>query len=242
MKITFVGSSHGVPEPNRKCSCIMVEVGEKIYFVDMGAPAVDAIITRGLDINNVKGVFITHMHGDHTNGLIQFIDLATWYFRQTQPVFVLPCPEEAKAGINAWLSANFIPEMREFEFRKTEPGVVYDDGTVRMTAIATQHCKLSHAYLLEAEGKAVLFTGDLKNPQVDFPAIAFEKHLDLLVCESAHFSTLDYLPVLEKCDIDKVCVNHYSDRFLVDVMQLLQAMKEKGRPALRATDDLIITV
>ena len=75
MKITFIGSSHGVPEPNRKCTCIMIEVGANVYFIDMGAPAIDELRTRGISIDAVKGVFITHMHGDHTDGLIQFIDL-----------------------------------------------------------------------------------------------------------------------------------------------------------------------
>ena len=77
MKITFLGSSHGVPEANRKCSCIMIEVGENIYFVDMGTPSIDELRKRGKSVDAVKGVFITHMHGDHTDGLIQFVDLIT---------------------------------------------------------------------------------------------------------------------------------------------------------------------
>ena len=75
MKITFLGSSHGVPEPNRKCSCIMVEVEQNIYLIDIGTPAIDLLRRRGKSIDAVKGVFITHMHGDHTDGLIQFADL-----------------------------------------------------------------------------------------------------------------------------------------------------------------------
>ena len=46
MKITFIGSSHGVPEAHRKCTCIMIEVGENVYFVDMGTSAIDALRTR----------------------------------------------------------------------------------------------------------------------------------------------------------------------------------------------------
>ena len=48
MKITFLGSSHGVPEAHRKCSCIMIEVGENIYFVDMGTPTIDELRKRGI--------------------------------------------------------------------------------------------------------------------------------------------------------------------------------------------------
>jgi len=34
MKILFLGTSHGVPEANRRCSCTMIEIGDKRYFVD----------------------------------------------------------------------------------------------------------------------------------------------------------------------------------------------------------------
>ena len=36
MRLTFLGSSHGLPEANRKCSCILVEIGENRYLMDMG--------------------------------------------------------------------------------------------------------------------------------------------------------------------------------------------------------------
>ena len=96
MKITFVGSRHGVPEPNRKCSCIMIEIGEQIYFVDMGTSAIDALQTKGLAVDAVKGIFITHMHGDHTNGLIQFVDLLTWKFKTADPIIFLPVMDAVK--------------------------------------------------------------------------------------------------------------------------------------------------
>ena len=46
MRIVFFGSSHGVPEPNRKCSSAMVSVGENNYFIDMGVRIEDT--TQGL--------------------------------------------------------------------------------------------------------------------------------------------------------------------------------------------------
>ena len=36
MKLTIMGSSHGIPEPNRSCTCFMIETGGDVYFVDMG--------------------------------------------------------------------------------------------------------------------------------------------------------------------------------------------------------------
>lgn len=241
MKITFIGSSHGVPEPNRKCSSILIEIGENAYFIDMGTPAIDALRTRGISIDAVKGIFITHMHGDHTNGLIQFIDLVTWYFKTPDPVICLPDLKAADV-IESWLKTNLIEDLKTFQYRETKPGVVFDDGLLKVTAIATQHCKNSYAYLVEAEGKAVLFTGDLKRPGIDFPAIAREMPLDLVICESAHFPAMEYLPVFEQCDIRKVCVTHYSDTFLSSVLELKKTLLEKGTPALLATDNLELHV
>lgn len=239
MKITFLGSSHGVPEAHRKCSCIMVEVGENIYFVDMGTPAIDELRRRGKSIDAVKGIFITHMHGDHTNGLMQFIDLITWYFKTPEPVVVLPDPEAGRV-INDWLKVTINDAQKQIEYRQTKEGVVYDDGVLKVSAIPTQHCPGSHAYVLEAEGKTVLCTGDLRNPGVDFPRL--EKPLELLICESAHFPTTDYLPVLEKLDVKQVCVTHYSPRQMESLYRFRQIMAEQEQPFVIATDDLELTI
>ncbi len=239
MKITFLGSSHGVPETHRKCSCIMIEVGENIYFVDMGTPAIDQLRRRGKSIDAVKGVFITHMHGDHTNGLIQFVDLIAWYFKTPTPVIVLPDPK-AEQVINGWLDVTLNGHQTALEFRQTKEGVVYDDGVLKVTAIATQHCKDSHAYVLEAEGKTVLCTGDLRNPGVDFPYV--DKELDLMICESAHFPTTDYLPVLEKQHVKKLCITHYSPRQMRSLYEMKAIMDERPMPMVIATDDLELTV
>ncbi len=237
MKITFIGTSHGVPEPNRKCSCIMIEVGERVYFVDMGCSAMNALRTRGISIDAVRGVFITHMHSDHTNGLIEFVGLISWYFKTARPTITLPMPEAGKV-IDEWFKIS--DDFREcaVEYRETQAGLTYDDGFLKVIAIPTQHFRKSFAYLIEADGQRVLFTGDLKNPQIDFPMA--EGKIDLLICEAAHFSATDYLPVLGKLDIQKICVTHYSDRFLVSALQLRENMTERGVPVLLATDDLEI--
>jgi len=239
MKFTFLGTSHGVPEANRKCSCIMIEVDENIYFVDMGTPAIDELRKRGKSIDAVKGIFITHMHGDHTDGLIQFIDLITWYFKTPDPVVVLPDLEAGRV-INDWLNVTINGKEKDIQYREAKAGVVFDDGVLKVTAIPTQHCPGSHAYVLEAEGKTVLCTGDLANPGRDFPYV--DKELDLMICESAHFPTTDYLPVLEKQAVKKLCVTHYSPKRMESLYQFQRLMKEKEQPIIIATDDLEINL
>jgi len=208
MRITFLGTSHGVPEPNRACSCTMIEVQGRYYFIDMGMMAQQALVNRGIPMDQVKAMFFTHMHGDHLNGLPGFLDLLTWYYKTPDPVICLP-QLECVDTIRAWLK-HLSVDMKELEFRKIAPGVIYDDGVLKVTAIGTQHCDLSYAFFLEAEGKNVLFTGDLKHPTVDFPQIGTQKSMDLVVAESAHFPVEAYEAVLKGCDIGRLCINHHS--------------------------------
>ena len=203
MRIVFFGSSHGVPEANRRCSSTMIEVGDRRYFIDMGTQSIEQLITRRMAPNSVKGIFFTHMHGDHTNGLVSFVDLCTWYFKDVDPAIYLPEPmDETVAALGSWLKCNGVT-MKPFRFAPVHEGLLYEDEAIKVTAFRTMHNQMSHAYLVEAEGKRVLFTGDLchKGPQEDFPVSVFEKPLDLAICEVAHFPATKYLPCLKTSPI-----------------------------------------
>ena len=218
MKITFIGASHGVPEPNRKCSCSMVEISGRYYFIDMGAPPIDYLVTAGIPVDAVKGIFITHMHGDHTNGLFSFVDLISWYFITADSVICLPVIKGVEV-INNWtkISKNTLCDLHYEEVR---PGMIYNDGYITATAVPTLHTERSYAYFLESEGKSILFTGDLKHPDEDFPVFAKEHETDLIVCESAHFSASDYLPHLREGKIKLIYINHYQVKKIPSILQL----------------------
>lgn len=225
MRITFVGSSHGVPEPNRHCSCNLIEVGENIYFIDMGTMGTEAIIDRGLSMEAVKGIFVTHMHGDHTNGLPGFIELIGWYFHGCNPTVMLP-REDAPDVIKSWMKLNNVNCRDEIKFGTTKSGLVYDDGTIRVTAFKTKHLEPSYSYLIEAEGKNIVFTGDLRGPDVDFPDFACDRPIDLIVCEAAHFDATKYADVFKnKCqEIRSVVVNHHSPWHFAEILSLRDMM------------------
>ena len=75
MKITFLGTSHGVPLASRYCSSTLVECGDNAYLIDGGAPVADLLIRYGIPYEKLRGVFVTHMHSDHTFGLLH---LCSW--------------------------------------------------------------------------------------------------------------------------------------------------------------------
>lgn len=239
MKITVIGSSHGVPEPKRKCTSFLVEVEDKLYFIDMGTSGIDPLVNRGLRPEAVQAVFITHMHGDHTAGLIPFVDLLTWYFRTADPEIFLPSMDIAQA-LTGWLQVTTPPPLRPIRYRQVTEGEIFFDGTARVTAFPTRHCPNAHAFLFEAEGKRILFAFDLKHPGTDFPRA--EGPIDLLICEAAHFAATEYLPVLEDREVKQLAVTHYYEPFVPSVLQLKDALARQGIPVTVAMDDMVFSL
>lgn len=245
MRITFLGASHGVPEAHRKCSCALITLSEgpdaKRYFIDMGVMAIDWMRTAGVPVESTQAIFITHMHGDHTNGLPHFVDLCSWYFKNANPTVFLP-EAEAIPALSGWLAANGTTLRDEIRCEIVHDGAIYDDGCLKVTAYRTKHCRTSYAYLVEAEGKRVLFTGDLsgKGPSEDFPTATLADGLDLAICESAHFSADAYAPIFAENPPKRVVINHYQPRLYPSICTLAEMLGPT--PVEAATDDLEITL
>ena len=219
MRLSFIGTSHGVPEPFRRCSCTLIETQGRYYFIDMGTQAIEDLIRRGINVNDVKGIFITHPHSDHCDGLVSYVGLINWYFTKADPTIVIPQPGIAE-GIRAWQKGLGGGLRDTIRFEVTKPGVTYDDGVLKVTAYPTQHCPNSFAYLVEADGKKVLFTGDLRHPTIDFPQVVNEEELDLVIVESAHFSSDHTEKALENAKVKRVLHNHISPAWDEDLARM----------------------
>jgi len=244
MRIIFLGTSHGAPEPNRRCSSILIEIGEARYIIDMGTQSIEALATRGIHPETVKACFITHMHGDHADGLLSFIGLYSWRYKNANPEFYLPGnTERCVAAIKEW-NACLGHEMRPFKFGHVDDGFVYRDENITLSAYRTMHIDHSFSYVLEAEGKRVYFSGDLgspaimENPIADMPVEEFDKGFDLAILELAHFSAPGkYYPILkDRANIKKICITHYSNRWLPTAFELIKLLPEQE--IVLATDGL----
>jgi ribonuclease BN (tRNA processing enzyme) len=210
MKITFLGTSHGIAEKNQFCSSALVSIGDKHYVIDAGAPLMTLLKNQDVAYEDVQGIFITHTHSDHFMGLVEF----------TYQINNFPCFEQVNIPVYV-PDAQKYKDMFQFLFGKPEfggrldyqvytDGVIFDDGTLRITAIPVGHCPNAHAFMLEAEGKRVVFTGDMRADLADYPQVITEKACDLVVIEGAHF-TLDkdrIVDILKHSQCKKMLVNH----------------------------------
>ena len=237
MKITVLGSSHGVPSAERYCSCTMIEVEEKIYLIDAGAPVVDLLLRNGKRLEDLRTVFTTHSHSDHINGLIGLTDLCGWYFKNAAfDVFVTGA--RIAPAISAYIKSTGGAGIADdrIRYRVASEGEVYNDGNVRVAYIPTKHCLPweSYAVLFESEGKRLLFTGDLSINlrEDDFPKVAEEISTELIMCEMAHFKYEHLEKYMGRLKTKHLCFNHV---YPIGKLDTIKAISDKGMYSYKIT-------
>lgn len=241
MKITFLGTGKGgYPTLTRNCCAILLECGDGSYLIDAGAPVLDLMTRAEMPFEKVKAVFTTHMHGDHTAGLPAFLTACSWHY--TDCSFDVFLTEER--GVAAFREVVFAMDKVFHEDRirlkKAEPGVLYTDENVTVTAIPTAHCAPypSYAYVFEGEGKRVIFSGDLCRPDApDFPVIALEEPSDAFVCELCHFTTDHIFPIIEKCPTKQVFFNHVGGKIVEETLAAVEEFAKTAPMKVVAPDD-----
>ena len=192
LTLTFIGTSHGVPDVDRYCSAALLSVGDKRIFIDGGAPTADYLTRNGIPFREVRALFNTHVHSDHMLACLPMLSLINWYYRDACIDVYFP----EKAAVDAVKSLLTLADCAFCEERVRlhdfGPDFVYDDGTFRVTPIPTQHMahigRPAYAFLVEAAGKRILFSGDMRADLSDFPAMLYEQPVDLFITESAHCS------------------------------------------------------
>lgn len=214
VSLRFLGTSHGLPEKDRFCSCALVEIGDRKYMIDAGAPVVALCFREGIDPQDITACFVTHMHGDHANGLLEFGDYMN-YFRRSgnTPVFFLPEQAGADAML-AWISVVGGGIHRPADVRAYRAGTVYSDGVFSLEARPSAHLqdRPSYSFAVSAGGKRILFSGDVSSDLSEFMAHASRETWDAVVVEAAHNDLDLSAEKLAELDTGLLIVNHFSPR------------------------------
>ncbi len=201
MKITFVGTSHGVPGEDRFCTAMMLESGGSIYFIDAGAPIADHMIRNKKDWTKFRALFTTHSHSDHTVGVLHFANLMNWYYTDSAGDIYITS-EEHISSIKSFLTtvgSDGVDESR-IHFKVPSEGLVYEDENIKVEYIKNGHIDISYSILVTEGNKRYLFGGDFSQliAKDDVPRV-IEEPIEAFVCEMAHFRSEHIKPYLDRC-------------------------------------------
>ena len=234
MKITFLGSGGCIEKAGSKFVSTLVECGNAIYIIDGGCALADELLRVDKDYHDVRALFVSHYHGDHTAGIFTFIDLINWAYTDCSLSLISPTNEyiEAlKSMIMASLSYGGKVDTDRIHFLLANTGRVYEDENIYVDYFPTKHFKNgdtpSYAMLIteKSSGKKALFSGDLSYGLQgdDIPKDAL-KESDVFVCELYHFTAGELLPHLEGFN-GTLCINHLfeRDKFKDDILNALSS-------------------
>ena len=200
MRITFMGTAPMI-RPGQMNTSIFVELGNGDNFVfDMGEGAVSNYVAARVALNQIKHVFITHLHVDHFGSLPYLWMFGTWAGGWHEPLTIHgPSGRTPEYGTKTMVEGmkmmlgwhrdafSVFPvgkghdiQVNEFDFRDNG-GVVYEKNGVKVIHWQRSHAKDgASGYRLDWNGMSFVWTGDGRPSKLD---IKYAKGVDLYVTE-----------------------------------------------------------
>lgn len=160
---------------------------------DTGRGTTQSLSKIGVPVGRLNAVFFTHLHSDHTEGMIDMMQLR-WHFNSGGPKVDLVCSEEIKsplgftmscekfaahigdAAINSGEMAQRLAENKKRlpggpadlitvkDFALSqEPVEVWSSGDVKVTAIQSTHIAGHASYRVDTPAGSVVIGGDAGN-------------------------------------------------------------------------------
>ena len=234
IKIKYLGTCSGTePMPAMHHCSLIFEIGNSIYWFDAGENCAHAAYTSGVDVMKARTLFISHAHSDHTCGLPALLCLFQKLMRRyktelahdnTLELFITEPEvfEAAKVFCFGGATPERKPALRfNVNVHGIADGLIYEDENVKVSAIHNTHLKEDgsngwHAYsfLIEAEGKRIVFSGDVGKPcEIDS---LLEGGCDLLIMETGHHKVSDVCEYAISRGAKELRFNHHGREILND--------------------------
>ena len=174
-QIVILGSGTPVSDPDRYGPCVAIVVGDSSFIVDAGVGVVRrATATKipALKTRNLKRVFITHLHSDHTLGLPDLMLSGAVLHREAPLAMWGPhgLKEMSEHIFAAWKKDIDIrvgglekgdANAYTAEVHEIEPGEIYKDDKVAIRAFKVQHGSWDEAfgYRFDTPGRTIVLSG-----------------------------------------------------------------------------------
>jgi len=172
-KVILLGTGTPNADPSRSGPATAIVVNGSVYLVDCGPGVVRRAAAAGLKMPELKRVFITHLHSDHTAGFSDLI-FTPWVLERTAPLEAYGPPglknmskhiiaayqEDIEMRIKGLEGAN--PTGYQVDAHEVLPGVIYKDTNVTVKAFRVPHGSWKHAYgyRFETRDRTIVISGD----------------------------------------------------------------------------------
>jgi ribonuclease BN (tRNA processing enzyme) len=210
-RVVLLGTGTPIPDPERSGPGLAIVVKGTSYLVDAGPGIVRRATAASqgdsmpaLRVADLRRLFITHLHSDHTLGLADVM-LTPAVMHRKVPLVVYG-PPGTRAMVANLLAAyredialriNGLEHGDSAAYRvivhEVTPGVVYRDSNVTVRAFRVPHgsWKYAFGYRFDADGRSIVVSGDTKPSDAVVDAC---RGCDVLVHEVYSKKGFDRLP------------------------------------------------
>ncbi len=178
-KLVLLGTGTPFADPERSGPSLAIVVGNHSYLVDAGPGLVRRAAAaynkgqQGLQADQLRTLFLTHLHSDHTAGLSDLIFTPAVLDRNT-PLRVFG-PKGTKKMVQHTQKA-FKEDMEirihglefgnalgyQVQVHEITPGIIYQDSLIRVQAFRVKHgaWKEAFGFRFETADKIIVVSGD----------------------------------------------------------------------------------
>jgi ribonuclease BN (tRNA processing enzyme) len=219
LTLTVLGSSDAFNSAGRGNACYLVRDREGSYCVDFGPTALRALKAAGREPADLDAVFLTHLHGDHFEGLSQlFIDAQYRAFRH-RPL-IIGGPKGTRRAVESLYKLVYgrAARKRPFQVRYQEwrAGTIAHAAGRRIETFSARHMRPSDGALslkIRSGANTLAFSGDT-GWSTHLPLLA--EGVDALVVEctelhgehAQHLSWEQLKPKLPQLKARKIVLSH----------------------------------
>lgn len=147
MDLVFLGTSAGVPTRNRNLSgtALLESTGRGWYLIDCGEATQHQLLRTPLSLHELRGCFITHVHGDHCFGLPGLLASAAMSGRLEPLHIVLPVTLHAWLRLSVAVSESYLTFELHLHASETFEG--WRNGNVQVNTVVLSHRVPCHGYI-----------------------------------------------------------------------------------------------
>jgi len=215
LHVYMCGAGSPLFDAKRSGPCIAVRAGERSFIFDAGTKSSQNLTPMGFPVTEVEGIFLTHLHSDHIDGLGQML-LSAWINSgRTQPTKVYGPTGTAQVvqgfnmayqidstyrvahhGTTVANPDSFGANAHEIELDDGSQ-VVYEQDGVKITATMVTHEPVHPAfgYRVDYKDRSIYISGDTSfDPRIS----DYAKDVDVMFHEALNMEMVQTMERIAK--------------------------------------------